>query len=106
MLSVQTEVDEKLAEGKKKYIAVQDELNDIVELINQVQQRFMSSYKEVHRIISSMPESMQEMNESRKRQRRKHRQNHRKRLRTALTRRTVMSWMRDIMALLNEEDEE
>lgn len=61
VLSVQTEVDEKLAEGKKKYIAVQEELNDIVELINQAQQRFMASYKEVHRIISSMPESMQEL---------------------------------------------
>ena len=61
VLSVQTEIDEKLAEGKKKYIAVQDEMNDIVELINQAQQRFMSSYKEVHRIISSMPESMQEL---------------------------------------------
>ncbi len=63
VLSVQTEIDEKLAEGKKKYIAVQDEMNDIVELINQAQQRFMSSYKEVHRIISSMPESIQELSD-------------------------------------------
>lgn len=63
VLSAQTEIDEKLAEGKKKYIAVQDEMNDIVELINQAQQRFMSSYKEVHRIISSMPESIQELSD-------------------------------------------
>lgn len=59
--AVQHEVDEKLAEGKRKYIAVQDELNEIVELINQAQRRFMSSYREVHKIISTMPESMKEL---------------------------------------------
>lgn len=58
---VQKEVDEKLAEGKRKYIAVQEEMNEIVELINQAQRRFMSSYKEVHKIISTMPESMKEL---------------------------------------------
>ena len=56
--AVQSEVDEKLAEGKRKYIAVQDE---IVQLINEAQKRFMSSYKEVHKIISTMPESMKEL---------------------------------------------
>ncbi len=58
---VQKEVDDKLAEGKRKYIAVQEEMNEIVELINQAQRRFMSSYKEVHKIISTMPESMKEL---------------------------------------------
>lgn len=58
--SVQVEVDEKLAEGKKKYIAVQEELNEIVELINQAQNRFMASYKEVHNIISTMPDSLKD----------------------------------------------
>ena len=61
LAKVQSEVDDKLAEGKRKYIAVQEELNEIVELINQAQRRFMSSYKEVHRIISTMPESMREL---------------------------------------------
>lgn len=60
---VQEEVNEKLADGKKKYIAVQDEMNDIVELINQAQKRFMSSYKEVHRIITTMPESVYDLTE-------------------------------------------
>lgn len=60
---VQKEVNEKLADGKKKYIAVQDEMNEIVELINQAQKRFMSSYKEVHRIVSSMPDSLRDMGE-------------------------------------------
>lgn len=58
---VQKEVNEKLADGKKKYIAVQDEMNDIVELINQAQKRFMSSYKEVHRIVATMPDSLRDM---------------------------------------------
>ena len=59
--SVQHEVDDKLSEGKKKYVAVQEELNDIVELINQVQRRFMQSYKSVHAIVSTMPESLQDL---------------------------------------------
>lgn len=59
--SVQHEVDERLLEGKKKYVAVQEELNDVVELINQVQRRFMQSYKSVHAIVSTMPESLQDL---------------------------------------------
>lgn len=61
--SVQSEVDERLSEGKKKYIAVQEELNETVELINQVQRRFMESCKVVHRIVSTMPVSIQDMEE-------------------------------------------
>lgn len=61
---VQDEVNEKLADGKKKYIAVQDEMNEIVELINQAQKRFMSSYKEVHRIITMMPDSLCDLTET------------------------------------------
>lgn len=55
------EINEKLAEGKKKYIAVQEEMNGIVELINQAQKRFMASYKDVHKIIQSMPSSLDDM---------------------------------------------
>lgn len=58
---VKIEVDEKLAEGKRKYVAVQEEMNEIVELINQIQKRFMSSYREVHEIVSTMPTSMREL---------------------------------------------
>ena len=61
--SVQSEIDDKLMEGKKKYLAVQEEMNGIVELINQAQKRFMSSYKEVHHIISSMPTSLNDLEE-------------------------------------------
>ena len=42
-------------------MAVQNELNEIVELINQAQKRFMASYKEVHNIINAMPESLSDM---------------------------------------------
>lgn len=59
--TVQKEVDEKLAEGKKKYIAMQEELNEIVEVMNQVQRRFMESCKSVYNIISTMPESLQDL---------------------------------------------
>lgn len=63
--SVQSEIDDKLVEGKKKYLAVQDEMNGIVELINQAQKRFMASYKEVHQIISTMPTSLQDIEDER-----------------------------------------
>ena len=43
--TVQSEVDRRLADGQSKYIAVQEEMNAIVELINQAQQRFMASIK-------------------------------------------------------------
>ena len=59
--SVQGEVDAKLNDGKQKYIAVQDEMNEIVDLFNQMQKKFMQSYKEVHEIIQSMPASLDDM---------------------------------------------
>ncbi|MDD3279214.1 MAG: hypothetical protein PHG16_10110 [Lachnospiraceae bacterium] len=59
--TVQKEVDEKLAEGKKKYIAMQEELNEIVDVMNQVQRRFMESCKSVYNIISTMPESLSDL---------------------------------------------
>lgn len=59
----QFEIEEKVREGKKNYQAVQKELAEIVNLINQAQHRFMSSYKEVHRIIGSMPSSLEDLSE-------------------------------------------
>lgn len=60
--SVQGEIDAKLTDGKKKYLAVQDEMNDIVDMFNQMQKKFMQSYKEVHEIIQSMPASLDDIN--------------------------------------------
>jgi len=59
--AVQNEVDAKLNDGKKKYLAVQDEMNEIVDMFNQMQKKFMQSYKEVHEIIQSMPVSMSDL---------------------------------------------
>ena len=38
-------------------------MNAIVDLINQAQKRFMESYKEVHRIVDTMPESLRDLEE-------------------------------------------
>ena len=38
-------------------------MNEIVQLINQAQKRFMASYKEVHQIISTMPTSLNDIEE-------------------------------------------
>lgn len=59
--AVQGEIDAKLADGKKKYVAVQDEMKDTVEMFNAMQRKFMQSYKEVHEIIQSMPASLNDI---------------------------------------------
>ena len=61
LASVQSDVDAKLNDGKKKYLAVQDEMNEIVDMFNQMQKKFMQSYKEVHEIIQSMPVSLDDI---------------------------------------------
>ena len=63
VLSVQGQIDQKLTEGKHKYLAVQDEMNEIVEMFNQMQRKFMQSYKEVHEIIQSMPASLSDIDD-------------------------------------------
>jgi len=55
LADAQAEVDEKIAEGERRYKALQGEMDEITELVNQAQKRFMSSYKEVHKIISDLP---------------------------------------------------
>lgn len=59
--SVQGEIDAKLKDGKEKYLKVQDEMNEIVDLFNQMQRKFMQSYKEVHEIIQNMPASLDDI---------------------------------------------
>lgn len=59
--AVQGEIDKKLADGKEKYVAVQDEMKDTVEMFNAMQRKFMQSYKEVHKIIQSMPGSLEDI---------------------------------------------
>ncbi len=61
---VQGQIDQKLTDGKKKYLAVQDEMNEIVDMFNQMQRKFMQSYKEVHEIIQSMPVSLSDFGDN------------------------------------------
>ena len=53
--SAQVEIDEKIAEGERKYKFIQGEMDEIRDLINQAQKRFMSSHKEIHKIINDLP---------------------------------------------------
>ncbi|MDO4619665.1 MAG: hypothetical protein Q4B09_03485 [Lachnospiraceae bacterium] len=60
--SVQGQIDAKLKDGKEKYLAVQEEMNEIVDMLNQMQRKFMVSYKEMHEIVQSMPSSLDDIN--------------------------------------------
>ena len=61
--AIQPEIDERLAEGEKKYHAVQDEMNRMVAMIDQIQQKFSASYDAVHQIVSGMPEFLDGLDE-------------------------------------------
>lgn len=108
--SVQSEIDDKLREGKKKYLAVQEEMNGIVELINQAQKRFMSSYREVHQIISTMPTSLNDIEDDMELEIRKpEEETEEKELHLGDTQELdIMDSMQDIAELeeFDEEDEE
>ena len=62
LLSLSQNHVKKLNDGKQKYLAVQDEMNEIVDLFNQMQRRFMQSYKEIHEITQSLPDSLDDIN--------------------------------------------
>lgn len=57
LADVQKKAEEKTREEEAKYDAVQEELNNVVELVNRVQRLFMKSYKSIQSIISTMPDS-------------------------------------------------
>ncbi|MFV0528299.1 MAG: hypothetical protein ACK5MN_06235 [Lachnospiraceae bacterium] len=59
--SVQNNIDDQLQDGKRKYVAIQEEIDQIVELVNQAQIRFMESYREIHGIVRDMPEFIQKI---------------------------------------------
>ena len=50
----QLDVDRKLAEGKRKYNVLQEEINELIQLVNQVQHKFMQSFKAIHEISGAM----------------------------------------------------
>ncbi|HAJ73585.1 MAG TPA: hypothetical protein DCM49_02185 [Lachnospiraceae bacterium] len=55
--SAQDRVDEIIADGQQKYDTVQGELLSVVDMINQVQKRFMEAYKDIHKIVSELPQN-------------------------------------------------
>ena len=58
--AAETVVAEKVAEGKRKYIQVQNEMNTIIDIINQAQRQFIKSYKEIHETIQNVPNKLYE----------------------------------------------
>ena len=50
----QEEVDKRISEGKKKYDVLQEEINELLQLVNQVQHKFMQSFKAIHEISGAM----------------------------------------------------
>lgn len=50
----QDEVDKRISEGKKKYDVLQEEINELLQLVNQVQHKFMQSFKAIHEISGAM----------------------------------------------------
>ncbi len=56
LAKAQSDVDKIMAEGRRNYEALQDEINDLIALVNQVQQKFMRSFKAIHEISDTMAE--------------------------------------------------
>lgn len=52
----QAEVDRILSDGKRRYEVLQEEINELITLVNQVQHKFMKSFKAIHEISNTMAE--------------------------------------------------
>lgn len=50
----QREVDKVMSDGKRRYAVLQEEINELISLVNQVQHKFMKSFKAIHEISSTM----------------------------------------------------
>ena len=53
--AVQAEIDRRIDDGEQRYKTVEEELENILGLVNQVQKKFMESYRSIHNIVSDMP---------------------------------------------------
>lgn len=56
---VDAEIAASIGTARKKYNAIRTEMESIVGLINQVQKRFMNSYRDIHMLSSELPEELQ-----------------------------------------------
>jgi chromosome segregation ATPase len=52
----QIEVERTLSDGKRRYSVLQEEINELIMLVNQVQHKFMKSFKAIHEISNTMSE--------------------------------------------------
>ena len=50
----QNEMDEKIRDGRRNYIAIQDEISDLVNEVNQIQRKFMQSVKTIHELSDAV----------------------------------------------------
>ena len=53
--AVQTEIDKRIDEGEQRYKTIEEELENLLSLVNQVQKKFMESYRSIHNIVRDMP---------------------------------------------------
>ncbi|MBQ2626850.1 MAG: hypothetical protein IJ239_06390 [Eubacterium sp.] len=52
---VQIEIDKRIDEGEQRYKTVEEELQGILGMINQVQKKFMESYRSINGIVRDLP---------------------------------------------------
>lgn len=52
---VQFEIDKRIDEGEQRYKTVEEELQGILGMINQVQKKFMESYRSINGIVRDLP---------------------------------------------------
>jgi len=52
---VQFEIDRRIDEGEQRYKTVEEELQGILGMINQVQKKFMESYRSINGIVRDLP---------------------------------------------------
>ena len=50
----QSEMDAKIQDGRRNYAAIQDEINELVQQVNQIQRKFIQSIKSIHEISDSV----------------------------------------------------
>lgn len=50
----QSEMDAKIKDGRRNYAAIQDEVNELVQQVNQIQRKFIQSIKSIHEISDSV----------------------------------------------------
>ena len=56
--SVREQIEKMIADGKKRYKEIQDQVIALGATMNEAQNRFREGYKNVHNVLSTMPEDI------------------------------------------------